>query len=149
MNLTDEQKAAIQALMNLWPKDDFVLHLNHDVQPGDTVEVTRSWMLYGGENSVCHTTTADGTLDYPKLPMPNDLFEGGVIVASCWQSDDPGHEFGVWATVLLLMPEEQFYMVMNIEPNADEAWKPKEYTSRRHPNIIPAAEDYSDTIGGY
>ncbi len=62
MKLTKAQEAAIESLMEEWPKDDFTLYLERGHKRGDNIEVTRSWMLYGGDNSEGYTITGAGDL---------------------------------------------------------------------------------------
>lgn len=81
------------------------------------------------------------------LPLPNNEFDGGIVIASCWGNDMPS-EGTVFATLLLLMPEPPYYRVFQIEV-AEGGWRVVSDTEHTHPNIIPAAEDYSDGVGGY
>lgn len=78
------------------------------------------------------------------LPVPNDEFDGSTVVASCWGNDDP--EDGVTWYALLLLNETpgNFYRVVEVESETRRI-----HRDESHPNIIPAAEAYSETIGGH
>lgn len=90
-------------------------------------------------------------LTLPKLPSPGEPFDGGVIIASCWGNDDVQDDgTPPFAEILLLMPTPPFYRLTQIEvEDANGTWVITVGTDTRHPNIIPAAEDYSNRIGGY
>jgi hypothetical protein len=80
----------------------------------------------------------------PVLPMPNDEFDGGTVIASCWQNDDLSYG-PAWYTLLLLTNQPgEFYRVVNVD-----AATSKITADTIFPNIIPAAEAYSEAIGGY
>lgn len=82
-----------------------------------------------------------------QIPMPNETFEGGIVVASCWLNDDPMPGQPASAALLLLTPTHgSFYKVVEVE-RRDQKWNVTVATD--FPNIIPATEDYSDLIGGY
>lgn len=85
----------------------------------------------------------------PPLPRPNDSFDGGIVIASCWGNDDPDEGI-VFAEVMLLQPDIPYYRLMQIE--VDEYmgnWAVNVGTETRHRNVMPATEDYSDRVGGY
>lgn len=74
-----------------------------------------------------------------ELPMPNDkLADGRTVVASC---DQGNRQYDL----LVLNPTPgRFYSVLIVE--AEDLRVVDEVV---YPNIIPAAEAYSDAIGGY
>ncbi len=83
----------------------------------------------------------------PQLPMPNEVFgaEGATVIASCWQNDD--HEYGpLTATLLLLTQNAPYYLIYDVT-NFGDGWFVN--CSWDRDNIIPAAELYSELIGGY
>lgn len=87
------------------------------------------------------TTTYDaaGNRYRRELPMPNDrLPDGRIVIASCDQ------ENGQYDVLVLNSTPGAFYsvLVLDAETLGVEA-------ETVHPNIIPAAEDYADAIGGY
>lgn len=78
------------------------------------------------------------------LPMPNDEFDGSIVIASCWGNDTPENG-ATWYTLLLLNDTPgEFYRVLNVDSETRRI-----YWDEPYPNIIPAAEAYSETIGGY
>lgn len=83
---------------------------------------------------------------YPKLPMPNEVHNGKIVIASCWQNDDPDYGPETFA-LLTLAPEADYYAVEEWEI-LDDGKAVKIYGCG-YPNIIPAAEGYSELIGGY
>lgn len=88
-------------------------------------------------------------MNNPDLPLPNDTFDGGIVIASCWGNDEPQDDgTPPFATLLVLDPKPPFYRLFQIEVTDAGGWR-KGDDERSHPNIIPAAEDYSDSIGGY
>ncbi len=85
-------------------------------------------------------------MDRFELPMPGDkTIEGKTVIASCWQNDDP--DYGpVFYALLTLAEAADYYTV--------EEWEFANGKARKvygcgYPNIIPAAEGYSELIGGY
>ncbi len=86
------------------------------------------------------------TVIAPTLPLPGDTFDGGTVIASCWQNDtDP--DIPIWAELLLLTPEPgRHYRLVEIEHNVSD-WTVTGRTAFE--NIIPATEAYSDAIGGH
>lgn len=72
------------------------------------------------------------------LPMPMDAFDGGHIVASCWDDDESGTY-----TVLMLMPEEPFYAVREYQGAG------KLLCAERFENIAHAAIAYNEATNGY
>lgn len=81
----------------------------------------------------------------PKLPLPGEPYDGGTVIASVWGCDDPD-DGQVWALLLLLLPEPDYYRVVEIEPFED-GWKVT--VRRRFPNIVPAVAQYVADGGGY
>lgn len=79
------------------------------------------------------------------IPLPWQYYDGAVVVASCWQNDDPATG-ALTATLLLLHPDPEHYSVVEVAREHDE-WE-RTYAVA-FPNIIPATEHYSDQIGGY
>lgn len=79
-----------------------------------------------------------------KLPMPNDTFDGGTVVASCSQIIDQEGESDEESacTLLILYPQAPFYAVLDV-------YEDEVLNSVSFPNIIPAAKEYSEQIGGY
>lgn len=64
------------------------------------------------------------------LPMPNEEFDNGVVVASMWLNDD-------MIRVLVLLPEAPFYRI--VEAENDEINYRLSYE-----NIFDAATDYNE-----
>lgn len=60
MILTEAQNRTIDGLMDEFPKDDFTLLLIRGHSFGDTVEVKRSWFVYGGEHEEWYTIDSLG-----------------------------------------------------------------------------------------
>lgn len=86
-------------------------------------------------------------MDKPQLPMPNEVFdgEGATVIASCWQNDDP--EYGpLTATLLLLAQNPPYYLIHQISEFGLDGWIVT--WTWDGDNIIPAAELYSELIGG-
>lgn len=75
------------------------------------------------------------------LPLPNDEFDDGIVVASVWQNDDIGT-----ALIMLLRKEPPYYAVCDIEWR-DGAWLI--VNEEPHVNINPATEAYADHGGDY
>lgn len=84
----------------------------------------------------------------PDLPLPNTIFDGDIVIASCWGNDMPS-EGPVFATLLLLRPQPPFYRLFQVEVDQHGGWRRLRATERDHRNIIPATDDYSDSVGGY
>lgn len=76
------------------------------------------------------------------IPMPNDEFDDGIVVASVWQSDDAP----LTALILLLRREAPFFAVCDLE-YIDAAWKI--INEEPHVNIVPAVDSYQDHGGDY
>lgn len=87
----------------------------------------------------------NATADTIALPMPGEKFGQDTIVASCWQNDDGPT---LTATVLILHPvaDPEYYAVVEIQWTS-AGWGRTEALG--FPNIIPAAAEYEDRIGGY
>lgn len=81
----------------------------------------------------------------PELPLPWQYYDGAMVVASCWQNDEPDRQ-ELTATLLLLHPTPEHYSVVEVAYREGE-WK-RTYAIG-FPNIIPASEHYSEMIGGY
>lgn len=77
------------------------------------------------------------------LPLPNEQFDGDIVVASVWQRDDVAPET---ALLLTLRPEPLYYRVRDIEMRNGE-WVVT--VSSAFPNIVPAVRDYEDRGGDY
>lgn len=92
-----------------------------------------------------YTSTAPDTIaGTSTLPMPNDEFDGSIVIASCWGNDTPKDEV-TWYTLLLLNETPgEFYRVVEVDSETRRIYQDEPY-----PNIIPAAEAYSEIIGGY
>jgi hypothetical protein len=80
------------------------------------------------------------------LPMPTTTHGGRTVVASCWLNDD--EDYGpVTYALLTFAAGEEFYAVEEWEIVAGGA--PVKIYGCSYPNIIPAAEGFSELIGGY
>lgn len=90
----------------------------------------------------------DLPVDTAKLPLPNDKFDDGIVIASVWGNDDPSESSPVWAQLLLLMPEPGwYYRRVEIEWKDTEGWQVR--LRQAHENIVPATKDYEDNGGDY
>ncbi len=86
-------------------------------------------------------------MSVPGLPMPGDVFgtEGATVIASCYGNDDP--EYGPATAFLLLLSKAAPYYIIYELVDGRGAWRVN--CSWDRDNIIPAAELYSETIGGF
>lgn len=80
-------------------------------------------------------------IDAVRIPLPNDEFDDGTVVASVWQDDDAGT-----ALILLLRQEVPFFSVCDIEWR-DGSWLI--VNEDQHMNIVPAVDAYKDAGGDY
>jgi hypothetical protein len=78
---------------------------------------------------------------YRKQPMPNDLIDGGTVIASVVMNDDDLET--TWWVLLLLRRSAPFYEVLEVHADGTKI------TLSEAENIIPAAETYADMTGGY
>lgn len=90
----------------------------------------------------------DLPMDTPKLPLPNETIDGGIVIASVWGNDMPDEGgIPVWAQLLLLMPESPYYRRIEITWENGDHWN---VTLRQsHENIVPATKDYENSGGDY
>lgn len=81
------------------------------------------------------------------LPMPGDVFgtEGATVIASCWGNDDS--DYGPATAFLLLLSRSAPHYLIYELVDGRGAWRVNVSWDRE--NIIPAAELYSEMIGGY
>lgn len=88
------------------------------------------------------------------LPLPNDSFDGAIVVASVWLNDDEGlvengKHVPIHAILLLLRPVPNFYEVVKIEKdNVTNEWRISSTISRES-KIVPAVEAYIAWRGDY
>lgn len=79
----------------------------------------------------------------PDLPLPNDAFDGGIIIASVWQRDE---EPPLTATLMILRPQKPHYEIADVEW-IHGAWIILQ--AKREMNINPATETYAQHGGDY
>lgn len=79
----------------------------------------------------------------PVLPLPNDTFDGGIVIASVWMRGD---EAPITALLMLLRPQEPHYEIADIEW-LDGDWFV--YNRIQGVNIVPATETYVAQGGDY
>jgi hypothetical protein len=83
------------------------------------------------------------------LPLPNDKFKGGIIVASCWLNDSalwfPDDENDLLGLVILLNPNSPYYTVGQINSVGGGLWQWVD--DRNHMNINYAVEDFAQSGG--
>jgi hypothetical protein len=72
------------------------------------------------------------------FPMPNLAYQGRIVVASCWYTDEPQEI----ALVLMLEPESPFFTVAHIALDDGEI-----LGMERHMNIVHAVKAYEDWGG--
>lgn len=77
---------------------------------------------------------------YRKQPMPNDLIDGGTVIASVVLNDD--EEPTTWV-LLILRRSAPFYAVIEVNEYGEITELGEEH------NINPAVEIYADNTGGY
>lgn len=101
---------------------------------------TRQAMIVAARAAQTPAATMPQAESAMKLPMPNDEYDGGIVVASCATLDPDDSDFDL----LLLNPDNSngFYRVVTVNAGKIVGDEP-------FPNIIPAAHFYSDQIGGY
>lgn len=79
------------------------------------------------------------------LPLPNQKFDGEIVIASIWQNDDP--EFGPIFALLLTLAKEPPYFTMR-----EITWQNEEWVTNhqeQHRNIVPAVDAYVQHGGDY
>lgn len=77
------------------------------------------------------------------LPLPNEVFDCGIAIASVWSNDDPAHG-PIFAQVIVLRPTPAYYVVEEITWK-DGEWKPTVRTG--FVNIVEATNDYQQRGG--
>lgn len=85
------------------------------------------------------------------LPLPNEKFDGGIVVASVWLRDD--EERGYGALLLLLTPEPGlYYRIVEIDAQRKpEAlyWHWEVVMRQAAVNIVEAVDFYKENGGDY
>jgi hypothetical protein len=78
------------------------------------------------------------------IPLPNDRFDGSIVIASLWLRDDGP----VVAVLVLLDPSPPYYRVVDIKWEHDK-WVRQGGTQEAFPNIVPTVEHYQQCGGDY
>jgi hypothetical protein len=78
---------------------------------------------------------------YRKQPMPNDLIDGGTVIASIVMNDDEPET--TWWVLLLLRRSAPYYEVIEVHADGEVI------SLGEAENINPATEMYADHTGGY
>ena len=78
---------------------------------------------------------------YRKQPLPNDLINGGTVVASTVLHDDDARPV-TWV-LLVLQRSAPFYEVIEVDEHGQVT------ELGEHANIVPAVEQYQDNGGDY
>lgn len=85
----------------------------------------------------------------PRLPMPHDIIDDSLVIASCWMNDDD-RDGKVFAILLVMRNTPSFYEVLEIVPGFEN---PEEWTIHcthgREANIVPAAQLYQNSSGAW
>jgi hypothetical protein len=77
------------------------------------------------------------------LPLPNDKFKGGIIVASCWLNDDDEND--LLGLVIRLNSRSPYYTVGQINSTGRGFWRWVD--DRNYKNINYAVEDFAQSGG--
>jgi hypothetical protein len=80
----------------------------------------------------------------PELPLPWEVYDGTIVVASTWLNDEPGEE---QALLLTLASSAPYYRVREISTNNGGDWTNQWFDD--FPNIVPAVEAYQENGGDY
>jgi hypothetical protein len=75
------------------------------------------------------------------FPMPNDVIDGEIVVASVVYIDD---ERGQWATTIMLAPETPFFRVRQFQYDGDVY---DCQSAQAFENIVPCVREY-EQMGG-
>lgn len=82
-----------------------------------------------------------------RFPMPNENFDGSIVIASTVVNDEPCEEYDALALVILLRKEAPFYSVGELVVLPRRAYWSQVDGHRLHYNINYAVEDFADSGG--